>query len=307
MALNKGIAISNFYCQISGQSGGYLESFTPPSIEVEKIALPLGPDGLTKSAGGRMKFGKVKGVTNISEANALWQLIESVMNKNCQEFEAVFGLADQNYKSIREIEMTECLMSSVSFSALEAKNAKEFFKCTFEFDATEVKYSPGSGSVIKGNTSNKAKGWQTSYFDPIGVPGGIPAECITKIDLCKHTAKIVEEHLGMRRRPTKVHAAWDCSGLKIEGSAAHGGYEAARDFAIKLMHDGEFQEGEFVDWSVNIKAPNHKDVVGEVLWTQTAPFKFTTAAEAKGGADTAAQWTYEMLCETQRIALKMKA
>ncbi len=305
MALNKGVAISNFYAQINGQSGGYLESFTPPTIEVEQINLPLGPDGISKSAGGRMKFGDVKGVTNISEANALWQLIESVMNKNCQEFEAVFGLADQNYKSIREIEMTECLMSEVSFSDLDAKDGKKLFQCTFTFKPTEVKYSNGSQAVIKGNLSNKAKGWQCSYFVPNGF-GPLPAEAITKISLSKHTAKVVEEHLGMRRRPTKVHAAWECKGLKWEGSAAHGGYEAARDWAIKLMHDGEFQESEFIDPSCNIMAPNHKDIVGQILWTEVAPYKFTTAPEAKGGADGAAQWTLEMFSATQKIDIKHK-
>ncbi|MBK9030075.1 MAG: hypothetical protein IPL61_01840 [Myxococcales bacterium] len=61
---------------VNGQAGGYLESFTPPSLEVEKISASLGPDLVQKFAGGRVKFGKCKLVTNISEANALWELIE---------------------------------------------------------------------------------------------------------------------------------------------------------------------------------------------------------------------------------------
>ena len=89
MALAKGVAGSNFYAMVNGQSGGYLESMSIPTLEVDKIALPLGPDGVTKQALGRMKLGDAKVVCGISEANALWLLIDSVMKKNCQEFEAV--------------------------------------------------------------------------------------------------------------------------------------------------------------------------------------------------------------------------
>lgn len=307
MALAKGIAGSNFYAMINGQSGGYLQSATMPSIELEKITLPLGPDGITKKTGGAMKYGDVKVVTNISEANALWQLIESVMNKNCQEFESVIGVADHNYKSVREVEMMTCLMKEVSFSTLKADDGKGLFEVTATWLPTDVKYSPGGGSVIKGNLSNKAKGWQKKYWVPVGPPGGLPAQCITEIALCKHTAKLVLEHTGMTRRPTLNYSAWDVDGLKITGSAAYGGYEAARDFSIKLMYDGILQESEFVDWSVNIMAPDHKSQVGEVTFIQTAPIKFTTAAEHKGGEEKPMQWTWDMICEGQKMVITQKA
>ncbi len=306
MALDRTHAASNFYCMVNGQSGGYLQSFTPPSLEVDKIQAQLGPDGFTKFAGGRMKLGDAKAVTNISEANALWQLIEAVQDKNCQYFEAAFGVADANYKSVREIEMTTCLMKEISFKALDAKDSKSLMEVTATWTMEDVKYSNGTGSVIKGNLSNKAKGWQTSYFDPIGVFGGIPPQGITKIDLCKHTAKIVEEHSGMHRRAQKNYASWSTEGLKVEGSATKGAYEAARDYCVKLMYDGVLQETEFVDWSVNIKDPSHKNVVGEVLFIQTAPMKFTTGAEAKVG-DAPMQWIIELACEGQKMKIQQKA
>ncbi|MCC7066071.1 MAG: hypothetical protein IT456_24960 [Planctomycetes bacterium] len=307
MALAKGIAGSNFYAMINGQAGGYLKSAQTPSLEVDKIALPLGPDGITKQAGGRMKLGDCKVVMNVSEANGMWQLIESVMKKNCQEFESVIGVADHNYKSVREIEMMTCLMKEVSFPTLKAESGKELFEVTATWMCQDIKYSNGSGSVIKGNLSNKAKGWHTCYFDPIGVQGGIAPQAISSITLCKHTAKIVQEHLGMQRRPTLNYAAWTVEGLAIEGSAAYGGYEAARDLAVKLMYDGVLQESEFHDWSVNIKDPSHKNTVGEVAFIQTAPYKFTTGAESKGGEDKPIQWKLDLLCEGQQVTISQKA
>lgn len=304
MALAKGVAGSNFYAMVNGHSGGYLKSMTVPTLEVDKIAMPLGPDGQTKQALGRMKLGPSKVVCGISEANALWQLIESVMNKNCQEFEAVLGVADQNYKSIREIELTTCLMSEVSFAELDASSGKDLFDVTATFVSEAVKFSNGSGSVIKGNLSGKQKGWQKSYFDPIGAPHGIPAQSITKIALAKHTAKIVEEHTGMSRWPTKAHAAWTVDGLKTTISAT--GYEAARDMCVKIMYDGFVEESEFIDWSVNVKDPTHKRTVGEIIFKQTAPTKFTTGAENKGGEDKAIQSDIEWCIEEQRVIIQQK-
>ncbi|MBK9030074.1 MAG: hypothetical protein IPL61_01835 [Myxococcales bacterium] len=227
------------------------------------------------------------------------------MKKNCQEFECVFGIADQNYKSIREIEMTECLMESVSAKSLDAKDGKSMQQITCEFAVGDVKYVNGSGSVIKGNLSNKAKSWQTSYWDVLGLYN-IPAESITKIDLPKHTVKMVEEHTSMRRLPTKTSGAYTCEGLKVSGSAAHNGYEAARDLCIKLMYDGVLTENEFQDWSVNVKDPSHKKVLGEILFIQSAPFKFTTGAEAKVG-DAPLQWEMEMFCEQSFWKIAEKA
>lgn len=305
MALAKGVAGSKFYAMVNGQSGGYLESMTIPTLEVDKIALPLGPDGVTKQALGRMKLGDAKVVCGISEANALWLLIESVMNKNCQEFEAVLGVADQNYKSIREIELMTCLMKEVSFDELTANDGKAMFKVTATFVAESCKFSNGSGSVIKGNLSGKQKGWQKSYFDPIGVPGGITPQAITKISLAKHAAKIVEEHTGMSRFPTKAHAAWTVDGLKTDISSV--AYEAARDLCVKIMWDGFVEESEFADWSVNIKDPTHKKTVGEVVFIQTAPTKFTTGAENKGGEDKPLQSTIEWAIEEQRVKIGQQA
>lgn len=305
MALvKKGISGANFYAMINGQNGGYLESMTLPTLEAEKIALALGPDGVTKQALGRMKLGDIKVVIGVSEANAMWQLIESVMNKNCQEFEAVLGVADHNYKSIREVELSTCLIKEVAPSELTASDGKALFNITVTFVAESIKYANGNSSVIKGNLSGKQKGWQKSYFDPIGCHG-IPSESITKITLAKHTAKIVEEHLGMFRHPTKNYAAWAVDGLKIDISAT--GYEAARDLAVKVMHDGYVEEKEFKDWSVNIKDPSHKNIVGEVTFIQTAPYKFTPNAETKGGEDKALNSTMDFAIEEQRIMLKQTA
>jgi hypothetical protein len=111
----------------------------------------------------------------------------------------------------------------------------------------------------------------------------------------------------MSRRPTLNHAAWTVEGLKIEGSAAYGGYEAARDLASRSCTTACVRGVEFVDWSVNIKDPTHKNTVGEVAFIQTAPTKFTTGAENKGGEDKPIQWKMDLLCEGQQVTISQKA
>lgn len=296
MALDKGYNTTNFVVTLNGVAGGYLTSFSPPSYEADAIKMALGPDGVSRQQVGKPKLGDFKWVFNISEAGPMWDLMDAVIKKNCQEFEAYVGLADQNYKVKRGIAMQRCLIKELSFSALDAKNGKGLFEATMTGICEELKYE-GAADVIKANMSNKAKSWMTAHFHPVGIGGGIKPESITKIDLCKYTAKIGEEHVGMFRLPTRHYAAWDVAGLKTEISST--GFDAAKDLCVKVLHDGEITEGDFVDWSVNIMAHNNKTQVGEVVFIQTAPQKFTWAPELKGGQDTMATSTIDWLCEQQ--------
>lgn len=293
---NKGYNTTNFVVQLNGQAGGYLTSFTAPTYEADKITMALGPDGVSRQMTGKPKLGEFKWVFNIAEAGPMWDLMDAVIKKNCQEFEAYVGLADQDYKIKRGIAMQRCLIKELSANALDAKDGKGLMEITMSGVCEGLAYE-GAGDVIKANMSMKAKGWPRAMWEPIGLPGGILPQSITKIDLCKYTAKIAEEHVGMHRLPTRHYAAWEVAGLKTEISAI--GFDAAKDLCVKVLHDGEIQETDFVDWSVNIKAHNNKTQVGEVVFIQTAPQKFTWAGELKGGTDQMAVSTIEWLCENQ--------
>ncbi len=294
MALNAGYNVTNFALDINGQYGGYLSSFTAPTVEVEEIKQALGPGGETKVMLGNLKLGDIKFAYNMSQTGELWTIMESVLKKNCQEFQMGVVLADQNYKGKRRIDMTGCLVKELSFPKLDAKDGKKHMEMTITCVAEKVDFKPDS-SPIQGNISKKAKNWLVSNFEPSGMPGGIPAQSVINLDLPKFTTKPAQEHTGMMRLPTLHYAAWEVAGLKTEHSST--GFDAVKDYVNKVIMDGALTDEEYSDWAVMIKDQTMKTDLCEFTFKYTAPKKFTWAPELKGGQDGMATCTLEWVLE----------
>jgi hypothetical protein len=303
MALSAGYNVTNFVLDINGIPGGYLSSFTAPSIEVEEIKQALGPGGETKVMLGNPKYSEPKFVYNMSQTGELWKVMESVLKKNCLEFSMGVVLADQNYKGKRRIDMTGCLVKELSFPKLDAKDGKKHMEMTITTVVEKVDFKPDSGAV-QGNIGKKAKNWLVSNFEPSGMPGGILPNSVMNLELPKFTAKIAEEHHGMHRWPTRHYAAWEVAGLKTEHSSI--GFDAVKDLCVKVIADGAITDDEYTDWGVDIKDQTMKTTLATFTFKYTAPKKFTWAPELKGGQDGMAtcsvDWVLEE-CELKNQAM----
>lgn len=303
MALNAGYNVTNFYLDIDGEAGGYLSSFTAPTVEVEEISQALGPGGETKKMTGNLKYGDVKYVYNMSQTGKMWTVVESVLKKACTEFNMGVVLADQNYKGKRRIDMTGCLVKEISFPKLDAKDGKKHMEMTITAQAEKVDFKPDSGNV-SGIISKKAKNWLVSNFETSGMPGGIPPQSVLNMDLPKITVKTAEEHHGMFRLPTRHYAAWETSGLKTEHSST--GFDAVRDLVNKVIMDGALTDEEYSDWAVDVKDQTMKTVLATFTFKYTAPKKFTWAPELKGGQDGMATCSLEWINEETLVDIKHK-
>ena len=219
-------------------------------------------------------------------------------------FDSYVGLGDANYKIQRGITMLGCLPTELSLGALDSKDGKALMEMTMTYQPEDIKWE-GPADVVKSNLSGKAKSWLKAHFEPIGLFGGIPAASVTKIDLPKYTAKISEAHTGMFRQPERNASAWEVAGHKFDIMPS--GFEAAKNFIQKILYDGQIAEGDFVDWSVNIKAPDNKTIIGEIVFIQSAPQKFTWSPELKGGQDGLAISTIDCLTEECKVEIKHKA
>jgi hypothetical protein len=297
MALNAGFNLTNFIYEVNGKAAGYLSSFTAPTYEVEEIKQALGPDGVSKIMAGNPKIGDKKFTINMSQTGEFWTIIESVLNKNCQEYNAAVILADQNYKGKRRIDMMGCMIKELSLPKLEAKDGKKHMELTVSASVESLKFAPDS-STIQGVMSKKAKNWLVSNFEPIGMPGGIKSDSVMSIELPKLTAKIAEEHKGMFRLPTRHYAAWETSGLKTEHSAT--GHNEVQALCVKVIQDGALTDEEYADWGVDLKDQTMKTVLCSFNFVQTAPKKFTWAPELKGGQDGMATCSVDWMIEEFR-------
>ena len=294
MALKAGYNVTNFVLDFDGEQGGYLSAFTAPTLEVEEIKQSLGPGGETKVMHGNPKWGEAKMVFNISQTGKLWTVMESVLKKDCTEFNMGIVLADQNYKGKRRVDMTGCLVKELSFPKLDAKDGKKHLEVTFTAVCESVEFKSDS-SAIQGVINKTAKNWLCSNFEPSGMPGGIKSDSVMNLELPKFVAKIADENTGMKRFPTRHYSAWEVSGLKTEHSST--GFEEVKALAVKVLQDGAITDEEYSDWGVDIKDQSLKKVLGTFTFKYTAPKKFTWAPELKGGQDGMATCSLDWMLE----------
>lgn len=305
MALAKNAyATTNFLCAIDGAGSNFLMTFDPPTLEADKIEVPLGAQGETERALGNPTYGDAKCTINPAHSAPWLTIINSVFDKSCVEFQARVDLCNHDYKSKRAVQMDGCLIKEVGLGSLKAGDGKKLLEFSLTWEMETLAFLKGDDKVISGVLGSKNKNWLASNFEPIGLPGGIPGESVTEIDMGKMAAKIGKEHVGMHRFATKHYTAWDFSGLKTTHSSI--GYDAALAYVQKIVQDGNITDGEYTDWEVALKTQTMKDVLGTVVYTKTAPQKFTWSPQLKGGADSMSTFSIDWLAQTARFKPEWK-
>ncbi len=304
MALAKqAYAVSNFTCAIDGVAAGFLNSFDPPTMEVDKISVALGPDCETQQALGNLNFGDAKASINPAHSAAWLTVINSVFDKACTEFQIRVDLADHNYKSKRAIAMAGCLIKKIGLGKLAAGDGKKLWDMSFEWESEDVIYEKGTDAVIQGVLGTKNKNWLCSNFEPMGMPGGIEANSVIDIDCGSMSAKVGKEHVGMLRQASKHYTKWDVDGVKSTHSSI--AYNTALAYVNKVIRDGAIQDEEYAPWSVDLKDQTFKTVLGSINYTGSACQKFTWSPQLKSG-DTMSNFTIDWVVQTIRFEPKHK-
>jgi len=303
MSIKQGhYAVSNFHIEVDGASGGYLSSFQAPSYEVEDVSQALGPDYVTKKMMGQPKIGEATAVFNISQAGALLAWVETVWNKQCVEKDTTVRLADQNYEIKRGIDMGACVITGIEFPELKASDGKKHFEVTAKWQAQNLKYVGGGGKA-QGVMGAKAKAWMVNNFEVHSV-FGLKTEWITSIGLPKVTPKIAKESHGKFRLPLLNYASIEFATIKIEIGAA--GYKTAEDLAVRILQDGNCEEGEFQDILIDMKDQSMKKVLGSFTLIGCGLKKFDWAPKLEGGKEGLATATMEFMVEDFRYNVAHK-
>lgn len=295
MALTAGVNGTNFVLAINGQAGNFLNSFTAPEMKADLIKVALGPDGVSPQAHGNLTLTDPKWSFAFSHVGPLWDIMNSVLQKQCVEFQARVDLANSNYESVRAVDMIDCLIKEISFSNLEAKDGKGLFEVTMTSQISNVKYAAGDKKKLQATGKNNAKRVLKSNFRP-QLPGGLKPESVTKMELPKLTCKIGQEAFGVQRLPTFHYAAWEVSNLKTEHSQTD--YEGVRAYVQKIIQDGEVTPEEYAPAAVEILSHNLKETLTTFNFGGCAPYEFKWGAEFKGGQDAMSQVTVAWTTET---------
>ena len=303
MSIKQGhYAVSNFHIEVDGKSGGYLSSFQAPSYEIEDVSQSLGPDYVTKKMMGAPKIGEATAVFNISQAGELLAWVETVWNKQCVEKDTTVRLADQDYNIKRGIDMGMCVITGIELPSLKASDTKKHFEVTAKWQPQNLKYVGGGGKA-QGVMGAKAKAWMVNNYEVHPV-FGLKTEWITSIDLPKITPKISKEHHGKCRLPLLNYASIEFASIKIEIGAA--GYKTAEDLAVRILQDGNCEEGEFQDIIIDMKDQTLKRVLGTFTLIGCGLKKFDWAPKLEGGKEGLATATMEFMVEDFRFKVDHK-
>lgn len=302
MALaKKAYALNAFSTKINGVEAGFLVSFDPPSLEADKITSGLGPDGIAKMSLGNPTYGTAKCSINPAHSPPWMDVINSVFDKKCTEFQFRCDLANHDYKSMRAINMGGCLITKVGLGKLSAGDGKKHWDINLEWECEDLVFEKGDDKVISGQIKGKEKNWLCSNFEPQGVPGGIEAQSVIDIECGSMSAKVGKEHVGMLRHPTRHYAQWTVDGLKTVHSSI--AYDSVLAYVNKVLKDGVIDDSEYADWGVDIKDQTMKKVLGTINFGGTACQKFDFSGQMKAG-DTMSNMTITWVMETLRFIPK---
>jgi hypothetical protein len=298
MALNAGINTTNFMLAINGAAGGFLNSFTAPDFKTELIKVPLGPDGISPQAHGNFSLSDPKFSFALSHVGPLWDIMNSVLQKQCVEFQARIDLANQNYESMRAVELINCLVKELSFSNWEGKDGKGLAEVTMTCAIEDAKYLKGDKKKLQATAKNNAKRILKSNFRT-QLPGGLKGESVLKFETPKLTCKVAREDTGASRAWTNHYAAWELSNAKTEHS--HTDHDALIAYVTNIMKDGNITPEEYGPMAVEVLSHNLKETLMTFEFTGCAPYEFKWAPELKGGQDTMVSSTVSWTTETFKL------
>jgi len=277
MAIAAGYNVTNLYVEINGKAGGFLSSFTPPTHEVEQIKQAPGPGGEARKMAGNPKIGEAAATFSIAQEGPLFDWVASFLRMKATEVNLAIVLADQSFQAKRRVDYTGCLITSVAFPALDAREAKKPFEVAVTFQCGKIQFAKGSGKVSAA-VGTKTKSWLTSNFR-VTIPGIPDASLVTRVELPKIMAKMAEERTGAMRLPTRHYGAYEVAGLATEHAAP--GFDGAQAFATKVLQDGAITDEEYMDLTVELLDPTLKKVLGTFTAKHAAPKKFTWSVNAK--------------------------
>src|SRR5262249_3785351 len=139
----------------------------------------LGPDNMYKKNVAKVSWTTGKVSVGIGMGFGMYQWIRASFDKAYQMRAGILKAGDFNYKCMSQLEFTDALITSVTVPALDgaSKDAAYF---DVEFQPTDVKWSKGDGSDIRGKVGPKQKAWLCSNF-AVEI-GNLPCKRVAKVD-----------------------------------------------------------------------------------------------------------------------------
>lgn len=254
---------TGFEC--AGQFVGMLKSVEAPGVKGDKADMKTGVANLTKKAIANVSYDDTKCSLAMSNSKVFQDWIQASYNMAHEYRDCALLVADFHYNEQRRINLHQCLITELKFSALDAAS-KDAIYADLTMKCEMVRHMQGKGSSINTATGSRMKDWLCANFT-IAIPGlEDSTPFVSKVDLCSFSQKTTYDQVGSLKEPSLIPTAVELGDLTVTFGA---GPNAKVEDKLMQMADKWFIQGELVEENhitiaVNFLKPNMKDVLGEI-------------------------------------------
>ena len=288
-----------FMLDISGENVGYVKKFSGFAMEADIVSNDLDPANVQKKHVANIKWTPGKATIGIGMGNECYQWIKASFDKGHLTKSGSFTAADVNYKAISVQAFRDALITSVTVPKLDG-SSKDAAYFDLEFEAEQVRWSPGGGEDIRGKIGAKQKAWLVSNFRV--EMGGLPCSRVASVDAFTWKCTVASDELGIIREPTKHPAKVTVPDIKLSIGMAD--YQAWADAARKWFVDGQHLEENQMQGRIAFLDPGMKDEIGSIDLINCGFRKFSQG-DFEANSEKIARFSVELYVEKMAFKLNL--
>jgi hypothetical protein len=255
MADQREMTGGRFVLDINGESAGFVKKFSGFAMEADIVANDVGPDIVQRKQVANTKWTPGRAAIGIGMGNELYQWIKAAFDQGAVTRSGSLTTADFNYKATWVWAFQDALITSLTVPKLDG-SSKEAAYFDFEFEAEQVRWSPGGGADVrdKAGPNARQRPWLCSNFRV--EMGGLPCNRVASVDALTWTCAVASDVPGIVRRAGKRQAKVTVPDIKLSISMADFGpwAESARRWFVDGQHlDENEMQGRIVFLDSNMK------------------------------------------------------
>ncbi len=281
---------------INGENAAFVKKFSGFAMEADIVSNDLGPDNVQKKHVAKTRWTPARATIGIGMGKECYQWIKAAFEKGTSPGAGRSRWPTSTTKRCAVQTFRDALITSVTVPRLDG-SSKDAAYFDVEFEAEQVRFSPGGGEVI-GKAGPKQKPWRGSNFRVD--MGGLPCGRVASVDSFTWKCAVASDDLGIFREPTRHPAKVTVPDIKLSISMAD--YAAWADAARKWFLDGQHLEDNEMQGSITFLDPNMTDEIGGIDLINCG-FKKFSQDDFDGNSDKAARFNVELYVEKMKFRL----
>lgn len=287
-----------FACEIDGFDALYCREVAGGDWETDVAVHDLGPDNEQMKQAANVKYAAFKAKFGIAQGGPMNEWISRSFAKSYAYRGGSITLADFDSNAVQRMDFSNALITSVTIPKLDGAS-KEPSYIDVEWEAEEIKYSPGSGKIHSVGSSNQKK-WTSARFS--FTLDGLEQGCsrVATVESFSWKQGVMREYIGTKRlatlHPTKVTVP----DLKVSFAAATA--KPWLEWAKAWFVEGNTLVDHHKTGAIYFLTPDGKDHIGTINLYGVG-LKKLTAPPLGGNKEEIARYTAELYVE--RMTFKM--